>query len=111
MNLNWCKQPDCGLIKPDLVLYLTASSEVVAQRPGFGDEIYEALDFQAKVKQNYELLKEDYWKEVCTDSMSISTIHDALLNSILATIKDCSSKPIDYLWVEKIDKLKDVNGK
>ena len=102
MNLSWCRQPDVGLVKPDLVLYLTASSDTVSQRPGFGDEIYEAPDFQSKVKRNYELLKGDSWKEVCTDSLSKEIIHDKLLQSILTTIDDCSSQPIDYLWTDGV---------
>lgn len=111
MNLSWCKHPDAGLLKPDLVLYLTASSDTVSQRPGFGDEIYEAPDFQSKVKQNYELLKEDYWKEVCTDSLSPDTIQDALLQCILASIENCSSKPVDFLWTDKTPKCNGFNHK
>lgn len=101
MNLTWCKQPDVGLINPDIVLYLTASSNTVLQRPGFGDEIYEALDFQLKVKQNYELLKEENWKELSTDSLSTEKIQEALLKLILSTINECSSKPIGSLWADE----------
>ena len=38
LNLDWCKSPEAGLLKPDLVLYLTLTPEVMAIRGGFGDE-------------------------------------------------------------------------
>lgn len=38
LSLDWCKAPETGLLKPDLVLYLTLSPEVMAIRGGFGDE-------------------------------------------------------------------------
>jgi len=64
LSLEWCKCSDKGLPKPDLVIYLTATDEAIAKRPGFGDELYESYQFLKKVKENYSLLKEDNWK-VC----------------------------------------------
>lgn len=38
LSLDWCKGPERNLFKPDLVLYLTLSTEAMAKRGGFGDE-------------------------------------------------------------------------
>ena len=62
-TLDWCKQSDAGLPRPDLVLFLTLSSEEAAKRGGFGDERYEQTDFQKRVANNYDILKqENNWK-------------------------------------------------
>ena len=62
MDLEWCRQPEIGLPKPDAVLYLTLSPEEAAKRTEFGGERYEQTDFQRKVGENYQLLKEQNWK-------------------------------------------------
>lgn len=63
-SIDWCKQPDCGLPRPDLVLYLNLRPDAAAKRGNFGNERYEQTDFQAKVMKNFHLLKESYWKVV-----------------------------------------------
>ncbi|GAV55553.1 hypothetical protein ZYGR_0AV01850 [Zygosaccharomyces rouxii] len=64
MDLDWCLQPDKGLIKPDLLFFLSNGDSVdTASREGFGQERYESLAFQDKVRdQFYYVLKclEDY---------------------------------------------------
>lgn len=40
LSYEWCKAPEAGLLKPDLVLYLTLTPEAMAKRSGFGDERY-----------------------------------------------------------------------
>lgn len=60
--MNWCKQPDVGLPKPDLVIYLTLSQEEAARRGGFGTERYERTEFQNKVAENFEAIREKDWK-------------------------------------------------
>jgi dTMP kinase len=42
---NWCKSPDSGLPKPHIVLFMDISPERAAQRAGFGDELYEKVEF------------------------------------------------------------------
>lgn len=53
-NLNdaqWLLNPDRGLPKPDLTIFLTISLEELSLRKGWGDERYEKEAFQAKVKE------------------------------------------------------------
>ena len=62
LDLEWCKKPEIGLPKPDLVLYFQLSPEDAAKRAEFGGEIYEKQEFQSRVAENYELLKEPGWQ-------------------------------------------------
>ncbi len=61
LDLEWCKHSDIGLPEPDIVLYMDISEEICAQRNKFGEEIFERVEFQKKVKSNYMKLKEDRW--------------------------------------------------
>lgn len=54
--LEWCKQPDVGLPKPDLILFLQLSPEEAAARGNFGRERYENGPFQKKVLQSFHHL-------------------------------------------------------
>ena len=60
--MEWCKQADVGLPRPDKVLHLTLSSEAAAKRGGFGEERYEQTDMQKRVAANFDKLKESYWQ-------------------------------------------------
>lgn len=62
MDLDWCKQPEIGLPKPDAVLYLTLSAEEAAKRATFGDERYEETETQKLVAKNYNILMEADWQ-------------------------------------------------
>lgn len=54
MDLNWCLQPDKGLLKPDLTLFLTNDDPTENEiREGFGEERYEVGEFQQKVKEQF----------------------------------------------------------
>ncbi|KAI1295535.1 Thymidylate kinase [Halotydeus destructor] len=99
LSLEWCKTSDSGLPRPDLVLYMTLSSEKLALRQGFGDEIYESLDFQNKVKANYARLVEDNWKIISADDCDMTGMHEKLLTLVQKTIKDSANKPLQKLWV------------
>ncbi|KAK5116112.1 hypothetical protein LTR62_008438 [Meristemomyces frigidus] len=51
MDLAWCRQPEVGLPRPDLCLFLDVSAEVAEARGGFGGERYEKREMQAKVRE------------------------------------------------------------
>lgn len=38
LDIEWCKAPEAGLLKPDLVLLLTMTAEAISERNGFGNE-------------------------------------------------------------------------
>lgn len=58
MSLEWCRQADRGLPKPDAVFLLHMGRDSLNQRPGFGEERYENHSFLSKVWQNYQELKD-----------------------------------------------------
>lgn len=62
MELDWCKAPDKGLPKPDMVLLLTLSQEAMKARGGFGDERYEKDDIQKGAVDIFKSLKDSTWK-------------------------------------------------
>lgn len=93
MDLEWCKNPEVGLPKPDVVLYLTLSAEEAAKRPEFGGERYDRTDFQARVAENYKLLEEQDWKVSCVTSSNMSYFCNPShhkVQSVLSTNRSCN---------------------
>lgn len=61
-------QPEVGLPKPDLVIFLQLNPSVAAERGEFGMERYETGTFQSIVQQRFEQLMKDpsvNWKVNC----------------------------------------------
>ncbi|KAF9779208.1 thymidylate kinase-domain-containing protein [Thelephora terrestris] len=52
LTYEWCRAPDVSLPAPDLTLFLDISPEQAArQREGYGEERYEKLEMQARVRE------------------------------------------------------------
>eukprot|EP01112_Ceratiomyxa_fruticulosa_P012276 TRINITY_DN3390_c0_g1_i1.p1 TRINITY_DN3390_c0_g1~~TRINITY_DN3390_c0_g1_i1.p1 ORF type:complete len:234 (-),score=38.86 TRINITY_DN3390_c0_g1_i1:174-875(-) len=108
--LEWCIAPDRGLPAPDLVLYFNLSVEEAQKRGDFGNERYEKLDFQIKVKQIYEehLMNYGYkaisknlgWKTVDA-AKPIEKVETEVRELALAALTEISTEsfPISSLWV------------
>lgn len=56
IDINWCKIFDRGMPKPDITFYLDTDINITSKRQGFGKEKYENIEFQIKVKEEYEKL-------------------------------------------------------
>ncbi|NWZ64927.1 KTHY kinase, partial [Acrocephalus arundinaceus] len=98
--LDWCKQPDVGLPKPDLILFLQLSPEEAAERGNFGHERYETSSFQEKVLQSFYCLMEDKtlnWKTV-NASKSIEDLHREIKSIAEETMQEVQNKPLGELW-------------
>lgn len=54
LTLEWCINPDIGLLSPDLVLFLNVSPQAAQTRAGFGQERYESADMQQRVRTAFE---------------------------------------------------------
>jgi len=105
LSLNWCKQPDVGLPRPDLVVFMDVTEEVAKQRGGFGEERYEVAEFQRRVRQNYKQLKDEIWVEVCADG-SLEEVESKLLDIITKELAK-ERGGVSKLWQEsKNDKEK-----
>lgn len=62
MNFEWCQQPDTGLLKPDLVIFLDIDPQVAQSRADYGVERYENLEMQKAVRSYYLKLQDETWK-------------------------------------------------
>ena len=46
LDLQWCKNSDIGLLKPDIVFFLKMSEKEGTTRKDYGNEIFEKTEFQ-----------------------------------------------------------------
>ena len=98
LSIDWCKQPDRGLPKPDLVCFLDVSAAEAQKRGGFGEEKYEESGFQSRVRENYLKLMDDNWKTVDTDKKSVEEVYAELLALVRTELKKDENRPLDPLW-------------
>lgn len=98
LSMEWCKQPDRGLPKPDLVCFLDVSPEEARVRGGFGNEIYENEDFQALVRKNYEVLIDDTWHSINTNQKTMDQVFNEVSQVVMETIKTHNGEPVGRLW-------------
>ena len=95
MSLNWCKTSESGLPKPDLVLFLNLSVEEAQKRGNYGDERYEKLEFQKKVKNAFDILirneslnnKYTKWNVINANN-EIDSIHKEIVKVVDKTINE-----------------------
>lgn len=98
--LDWCMQPDVGLPKPDLVMFLQLSPAEAALRGQFGEERYENRTFQRTVQQRFEELMKDStvnW-QVIDASRSVEEVHRNITNHSLNAINVAQNQPLGELW-------------
>lgn len=64
LTYEWCRAPDVSLPAPDLTLFLDISPEQAAkQRGGYGEERYEKLEMQARVREVFERIGKEMGTE------------------------------------------------
>ncbi|XP_075244001.1 thymidylate kinase-like [Convolutriloba macropyga] len=100
-SMPWCMNPDRGLLKPDLVLFMMLNPDKAKSRGDYGAERYEKVDFQKQVLENFMLLKDDYWEVVDADN-SIESIHEQIVRKY-QHIVDCGTlddRELNKLWIE-----------
>ncbi|XP_008136957.2 thymidylate kinase isoform X1 [Eptesicus fuscus] len=100
-SLHWCKQPDVGLPKPDLVVFLHLKLAEAVQRGGFGRERYEDGAFQERALQCYYQLMEDRtlnWKMIDA-SKSIEDVHKEICALSEDIIQTAAPRPLGKLWM------------
>ncbi|KAK2602939.1 hypothetical protein N8I77_009433 [Diaporthe amygdali] len=57
LGLPWARAPEAGLPRPDAVLFLDLSEEKARERGGFGEERYETVEMQRRVRELFWGLK------------------------------------------------------
>ncbi|KAM3069059.1 Thymidylate kinase [Clarireedia jacksonii] len=53
LDMPWCKNPEKGLPKPDLVVFLDLEAEEAEKRGGYGEEKYEEKSMQKRVREGF----------------------------------------------------------
>ncbi|XP_020013293.1 thymidylate kinase [Castor canadensis] len=99
-SLDWCKQPDVGLPKPDLILFLQLQLVDAAARGEFGHERYENGIFQERALQCFQQLMRDTtlnWK-VVDASKSIEDVHKEIRVLSEDAILTATHRPLGELW-------------
>jgi len=98
LTLDWCKQSDKGLPRPDLVLFFEVSEEVARKRSDFGGEKYEKSEFQRSVRSSFQDLRDEDWKIIDADQDEEKVFESVSLfvDSVLDAVKDY---PIRKLWI------------
>ncbi|EPY50099.1 thymidylate kinase Tmp1 [Schizosaccharomyces cryophilus OY26] len=99
LNWEWCKSPDRGLPRPDLVIFLHVRPEIAAKRGQYGEERYEKVEIQKKVEKNFERIEREYMEEgmafITLDaSTSVEAVHSQIMNLV---DKIDTSKALDTL--------------
>ena len=93
---NWCKAADSGLPKPHLVIFMDLAPERAAERAGFGEELYEKVDFQKKVFENFKLLVEDNWVLINGDQ-SVEKVSEDIAAAVIR-FKPSHGSELGSLW-------------
>ncbi|XP_034511491.1 thymidylate kinase isoform X2 [Ailuropoda melanoleuca] len=99
-SLDWCKQPDVGLPKPDLVVFLQLRLAEAARRGEFGRERYENGNFQERALHRFHQLMADEtlnWKMVDA-SKSIEDVHKEIHALSVDAIQAAAQRPLGELW-------------
>ncbi|XP_062306605.1 thymidylate kinase [Osmerus eperlanus] len=99
-SLDWCMNPDVGLPKPDLVMFLQLNPSDAALRGQFGLERYETSVFQKAVQQKFEQLMKDpsvNW-QVIDAAQSIEAVHTDIKTHSISAINAAEIQPIGELW-------------
>ncbi|CAG8125437.1 unnamed protein product [Penicillium salamii] len=86
LSLEWAWQPEIGLPRPDICLFLSISPEEAAKRGGFGVERYENEPMQTRVRQLFSTVFERQ-EDVSIIDAGRSITEVAL--QIQATVSDC----------------------
>lgn len=100
MDISWCLNPDKGLVKPDLTLFLSnQDSSSLQDRDGYGEERYEKAAFQKKVRETFfqvfDAIPDDNRVIVDVTGKSIEQVFDTVMPLVRKVLGNNSE---DYLY-------------
>ena len=102
LSLSWCKQPDIGLPRPDMVCFLDVSKEVAMKRANIAGEEYNLTEFQRKLRENYTRLRDPSWVTVNADR-TMEQVESELSKIVWEEVGKQDRKEVGKLWVEELD--------
>ena len=90
LTLAWAREPEVGLPRPDICLFLDVSPSVAANRGGFGVEKYENDRTQRRVRDLFHKLltlpdKDDFC--VIDADRSMQDVERSVLDTVLACMR------------------------
>jgi len=97
--MEWCRQPEKGLLRPDRVLYLTVPAEVAEQRGDYGSERYEKKEFQQVVAKKFEQLMDETWVKVNANK-TVEELSNEIFEEALKVVENAQSGILKKLWVD-----------
>lgn len=90
LTLQWAKEPEVGLPRPDLCIFLDIGPETAAQRGGYGSEKYETDKMQVRVRELFRQLMTQSEGEdmVLVDAdRSLDEVQQHMQATVVATLK------------------------
>lgn len=90
LSLEWARQPDEGLPRPDVCIFLNISAADAAQRGGFGEEKYEKKEMQDRVRELFGVLRQSAEKDdfvVVDGGQALDVVEGQVLEVALAAMR------------------------
>lgn len=101
MDVEWCKQSDVGLPRPDKVIFLELAVEDAQRRGAYGAERYEKVEMQSRVLNNFRVLREQEGDWLVVDAKrTVEDIHAELFDVAQRVVESSAASPIRLLWTQ-----------
>lgn len=101
LGYTWCLSSDNALPAPDCVVFLDIDPEVAArERPGYGKERYEDVEFQRLVQEVYmDWFDEPYWQRVDA-AQDMEHVQQEVQCIVTRLIQEMATqdRPMERLW-------------
>jgi len=96
MDVDWCWNPEINLPQPDLIFFLDLDPKEAEKRGEYGEERYEKLDFQMKVRNKFHsIIERDSANWIKIDATgSIDDIQNVVRKEAMKAIKEAAGKPL-----------------
>lgn len=106
LDLSWCKASDRGLPAPDCIFFLDIPVEDAVKRGQYGEERYEKVDFQKKVRSSFLSLQQMDEQQgpsvpwhVLDARKTVEQLQAEIQEIALRVVEQAASKGIDRLWM------------
>lgn len=104
MDLAWCRNPEIGLPRPDLCLFLDISAEGAAKRGGFGTERYEKQEMQDRVRELFKEMRthQDEGEDIVVVDAggSVEEVESAIHNVVRQRLGSVESQVTDLRVIQ-----------
>lgn len=91
LTLQWAREPEVGLPRPDVCIFLDVAPDVAAQRGEYGSERYETVRMQARVRELFiQLMTQPEGEDIVSvdANRSLGEVQLQMQAVILETLQD-----------------------